>query len=322
MKSYLVAGGAGFLGSYVSERLLLGGNRVVVIDNFSTGSPNNATLLTAFSECEVFHLDICDAEAMKRVSDERFDAVLNFACPANPPYCFTHSIDVTRANTIGLFHLLDIAKACGAVFFQSSSSEVYGNADVLPQSEDYVGHVNPYGIRACYDEGKRCAESLCYDYHRYYGLDVRVARIFNTYGPRMNPVDGRIVVQFMQNALCGNPLIIYGSGVQTRSLCYVDDMIEGILQLMFTKEMPPHPINLGSKEELSVIDIAHTILHVTGSNSEIVFEAGTPDDPQRRCPDISLARQLLGWTPLVSFETGIKNSLPYFQMITSCDKNL
>ena len=314
MKDYLVAGGAGFIGANLVRRLLEDGNRVVVIDNLSTGMLDNVKSFERHPNYKFYYEDIASGE-VPNLDEYCFDVVFNLACPANPPYCFSHSIEVIKTNIYGTFNLVDIAMKNNSRFFQSSTSEVYGNPDCAVQEETYNGNVNPYGIRACYDEGKRCAETILYDYNRYHNLDVRVARIFNTYGPHMNPNDGRCIVQFFLNALKNEPIIIYGDGQQTRSFCYIDDLIDGILKLVDLDKMPTTPINIGNPENIKIEDLARKIISLTKSKSKIIYRDETSDDPRIRRPSIERAKKTLDWSPKVSLEEGLNLALEYFKFI-------
>ena len=314
MKDYLVAGGAGFIGTNLVRRLLEDGNRVVVIDNLSTGMLDNVKMFERHPNYKFYYGDIASGK-LPSLDEYCFDVVFNLACPANPPYCFSHSIEVIKTNIYGTFNLVDIALKNNSRFFQSSTSEVYGNPDCAVQEETYNGNVNPYGIRACYDEGKRCAETILYDYNRHHNLDVRVARIFNTYGPHMNPKDGRCIVQFFLNALKDEPIIIYGDGQQTRSFCYIDDLIDGILKLVDLDKMPTTPINIGNPQNIKIEDLARKIISLTKSKSRIIYRDETSDDPKIRRPSIERAKKMLDWSPKVSLEEGLNLVLEYFKFI-------
>lgn len=311
----LIAGGAGFIGSNIINHFINDLQSITVIDNMSTGSMFNVEKYKHLSNYHFIMGDITRIDDLKKLSEEKFDLVVNLACPANPPYCFSHPLEIARTNVYGVFNLAEIAKKSNAVFFQASTSEVYGDPEISPQTEEYWGHVNPIGIRACYDEGKRCAESILYDYHRMYGLDVRICRIFNTYGPGMNLEDGRVMIQFVCNALKNEPLIIYGDGSQTRSFCYIDDLVNGVLGIIKLDKMPIKPINLGCGEEITILELAKTIIRMTDSKSTIVFESRTPDDPKKRRANCDYVAELLGWKPKMSLEEGLKKVIPYFSVL-------
>lgn len=320
MERVLIAGGAGFIGTHLIRRLLKKDTYITVVDNLSTGRLENINSFLNREQFTFYNVDLGKENSLKFLEGQKFDYIYNLACPANPPYCFSHSLDVIRVNYYGTLQLAEIARINKAVFFQASSSEVYGNPTNNVQSEHYHGNVNPYGIRACYDEGKRCAETILYDYHRLFGLDVRVARIFNTYGANMSLNDGRVIVQFIKNALTNKPLIIKGTGNQTRSFCYVDDLVEGIIKLMSLKEMPPHPINLGNDEEYTINYIAERIIEITQSKSNIIHVDGTADDPQQRKPDVAAAKRILCWNATIPFDEGIKKIIPYYEAIIGISK--
>ena len=311
MMKVLIAGGAGFIGSHLCKKLLDNGDTVVVLDNLCTGRIENVKRFRDNHNYQFINRNVA-TDSLDDLKSEKFDRVYNLASPANPPYCFSHSLETLQTNVFGTFNLAEVAKDCNARFFVASSSEVYGNPEISPQKEDYHGNVNPVGIRACYDEAKRCAETIAYDYNRYFNLDVRVARIFNTYGPDVNINDGRVFVRFLCNAIKGEPLVIYGSGSQTRSFCYVDDLVNGIMLLMEHEWMPSGPVNLGNTEEYTIKEVAMIIKEITASSSDIVYVSGTEDDPQKRRPDITLANQLLGWQPHIEFRQGLLLSFPYF----------
>jgi UDP-glucuronate decarboxylase len=303
----LVAGGAGFLGSHLSERLLKQGHGVLCVDNLSTGSRANIAHLADHPRFEFREHDITQP-----LFPENVDQIYNLACPASPPHYQADPIHTLKTSVIGSLNLLGIAKRTGARCFLASTSEVYGDPLVHPQPEGYWGNVNPHGVRSCYDEGKRAAETLHFDYHRQHGVSIKVVRIFNTYGPRMHPQDGRVVSNFIVQALTGEPLTLYGDGSQTRSFCYVDDMIEGFLRLMNTEQSLTGPVNLGNPGEFTMIELAQKVLRLTGSRSRLVHEALPSDDPKRRKPDITLARTTLDWQPTVSLEAGLEKTIAYF----------
>jgi len=305
MSKILISGGAGFLGSHLAERLSLT-HEVLVVDNFSTGSRTNLSHLA--KNVEVLRHDITLPLVVEA------DIILNFACPASPIQYQRDPVQTMKTNVQGAINMLDLAKRTGALILQSSTSEVYGDPEVSPQKESYWGKVNPTGIRSCYDEGKRAAETLFFDYYRQYGVDIRVARIFNTYGPRMALNDGRVVSNFVIQSLKDEDLTIYGDGSQTRSFCYVDDLVEGIILLMDSKDPEIYqPINLGNPDEFSMLELAGRILELTGSKSQLVFQSLPSDDPKQRKPDISLANKLLGWTPSIQLDEGLISTIDYFR---------
>jgi UDP-glucuronate decarboxylase len=306
----LVAGGAGFLGSHLCDRLLEAGRQVVCIDSLLTGGIANVAHLLSHPGFSLVRRDIIDP-----LPDlGKIDEIYNLACAASPPLYQRDPIHTLKTSVMGSLNLLDLAIANRARIFMASTSEVYGDPTVHPQPEDYRGNVNPHGPRACYDEGKRCAETLFFDYRRVHGLSIRVARIFNTYGPRMRADDGRVVSNFIVQALRSEDLTIYGQGSQTRSFCYVDDLIEGIVRLMAIDEDPATPVNLGNPVELTVGDLAERILRLTGSSSRLVHRPLPVDDPRQRRPDIALAARLLGWAPAISLEEGLARTVGHFQM--------
>jgi len=308
-KRIMVTGGAGFLGSHLCERLLEQGHTVVCVDNFHSGRRDNIRHLLADDEFELIEHDVQVPLHL------RVDEVYNMACPASPVHYQRDPIDTIRTNVLGATNILEMARESGAKILQASTSEVYGDPEVHPQTEDYCGNVNPIGPRACYDEGKRCAETLCYDYHRYYGIKLRVVRIFNTYGPRMRHDDGRVVSNFITQALKGEPITVYGDGSQTRSFCYVDDLIEGIMRLMQADDAHYLPVNLGNPGEFTMLELAEEVLALTGSNSELIFKELPEDDPKRRRPDISRAKAWLDWQPNISLKDGLKPTVAYYQSI-------
>lgn len=304
----LVAGGAGFLGSTLCERLIADGARVICLDNMQTGSTENLAGLSREPRFSVVEHDVCDPlpEGLK------VGAVFNLACAASPPRYQADPVHTMMTSVVGTRRLLDLAEENRARFLQASTSEIYGDPKEHPQAEDYWGNVNPTGPRACYDEGKRAAETLCFDYARGRGVDVRVARIFNTYGPRMRPDDGRIVSNLICQALAGEDLTIYGDGTQTRSFCYASDLIRGLMALMAVRDNPRLPVNLGNPNERTIRQIADLVLEVTGSRSRMVFRPLPVDDPRRRCPDIGRARRLLEWQPSVALEQGLQPTIAWF----------
>jgi UDP-glucuronate decarboxylase len=303
----LIAGGAGFLGSHLAERLLKEGHKVVCLDNFFTGNSGNIQHLLDSPSFEMLKHDICDPIYID------VDEIYNFACPASPVHYQADPIQTTKTSVLGALNLLGLAKRLGCKIFQASTSEVYGDPHLHPQPETYWGHVNPIGSRSCYDEGKRCAETLFFDYQRQNKVQIKVARIFNTYGPRMHPNDGRVVSNFIVQALKGDPLTVYGAGLQTRSFCYVDDLIEVIYRLMNSAEQISGPINIGNPIEYSVIDLAQEVIRLTKSTSTIIYKPLPSDDPRQRRPDITLAKTLLDWEPKVGLEEGLTRTIDYFR---------
>ena len=306
-KRILVTGGAGFLGSHLCERLVTQGHDVLCVDNFYTGTKDNIAHLL---DCPNFELMRHDVTFPLYVE---VDQIYNLACPASPIHYQHDPVQTTKTSVHGAINMLGLAKRVKARIFQASTSEVYGDALVHPQKEDYWGHVNPIGPRSCYDEGKRCAETLFMDYRRQHGLSIRIARIFNTYGPRMHPADGRVVSNFMMQALRGEPITLYGDGSQTRSFCYVDDMIDAFIRLMNSADDPGGPVNLGNPHEVSMREIAQRIVAITGSNSPLELHPLPTDDPWHRQPDISRARELLGWQPQTSLDDGLQHTARYFR---------
>lgn len=304
-KRVLVAGGAGFLGSHLCERLLAQGCDVLCVDNLVTGSRDNVAHLLHSGRFEFMRHDICFPLHVE------VDEIYNFACPASPLHYQADPIQTTKTSVLGALNLLGLAKRLKVRIFQASTSEVYGDPHVHPQKEEYWGNVNPVGHRSCYDEGKRCAETLFFDYHRQNGVSIAVARIFNTYGPRMHPNDGRVVSNFIVQALSNQPITIYGNGSQTRSFCYVDDLIEVAMRLMNSSEIGP--INIGNPTEFLITELAQKVISLTGSSSPIVYKPLPSDDPKQRRPDISKAKALLGWEPRVALEEGLKATIAYFE---------
>jgi UDP-glucuronate decarboxylase len=302
----LVTGGAGFLGSHLCDRLLKDGHEVVVIDNFFTGRKSNLAHLADNPRFELVRHDIIDHFKFE------VDQIYNLACPASPPHYQYNPIKTIKTSVLGAINCLGLAKRVRARVFQASTSEVYGDPHVHPQPESYWGNVNPIGRRSCYDEGKRCAETLFFDYHREHAVDIRVVRIFNTYGPRMLADDGRVVSNFIVQALKGSPLTIYGDGSQTRSFCYVDDLIEGFVRLMAQTETVG-PMNLGNPGEFTMLELAQHVLKLTKSKSKIVFQPLPPDDPKQRRPDITLAKKIMKWEPKVPLDEGLKRTIKYFK---------
>jgi UDP-glucuronate decarboxylase len=305
-KRILVTGGAGFLGSHLCERLLADGHDVLCIDNFFTGSRENIFTLLDHKRFELMRHDVTFPLYVE------VDEIFNLACPASPIHYQHDPVQTTKTSVHGAINMLGLAKRLGAKIFQASTSEVYGDPTIHPQTEDYRGHVNPIGPRACYDEGKRCAETLFFDYYRQHNLRIRVARIFNTYGPRMHVNDGRVVSNFIVQALKNEPITIYGDGSQTRAFCYVDDLIEGCVRLMQASDEVTGPVNLGNPVELSIRELATRVIELTGSRSQILARPLPVDDPLQRCPDISLATRVLDWKPKVPLEQGLKKCIAYF----------
>jgi UDP-glucuronate decarboxylase len=306
MATIVVTGGAGFLGSHLCERLLDHGDEVICVDNFFSGRKANIAHLLGRPRFELIRHDIVHPLYVE------CDQIYNLACPASPVAYQFNPIKTIKTSTVGMVNVLGLAKRCRARVLHASTSEVYGDPEVHPQREDYWGHVNPLGPRSCYDEGKRVAESLCINYHLAHGVAVRIVRIFNTYGPRMAPDDGRVISNFIMQALKGDPLTVYGQGTQTRSFCYVDDLLEGFVRMMAQDE-DVGPVNLGNPTENSMLELAQAVLEVTGSKSQLRFEPLPPDDPRRRCPDIGKAKRLLQWEPRVPLKTGLANTVAYYR---------
>ncbi len=306
----LVTGGAGVLGSHLCDRLLAAGHEVIALDNFITGSRRNLAHLAGNRKFSLVEQSVTEP------FDGTFDQIYNLACPASPEHYQRNPLLTFRTSVIGVDNLLALASRTGARFFQASTSEIYGDPLEHPQTESYRGNVNTIGPRACYDEGKRAAETLCFDYRRTYGSDIKVARIFNTYGPRMNPKDGRVVSNFIVRALAGEPLAVYGDGSQTRSFCYMDDLIEGFIRLMNSPAAVTGPINLGNTREFTVRELAQIVIGMTGSKSEIVELPLPEDDPRQRQPDITLAEKHLGWSPEVPLRDGLARTIAYFETRT------
>ncbi|MEW4490253.1 UDP-glucuronic acid decarboxylase family protein [Thalassoglobus sp. JC818] len=306
MSTILVTGGGGFLGSHLCERLLNEDNDVICVDNFFSGRKENIRHLIGHPNFEVIRHDIVHPLHIEA------DQIYNLACPASPVSYQHNPIKTIKTSTLGMVNMLGLAKRCGARILHTSTSEVYGDPEVHPQTEDYWGSVNPIGPRSCYDEGKRVAESLCMNYHLAHNMEVRIVRIFNTYGPRMAPDDGRVVSNFIMQALRGEELTVYGDGKQTRSFCYVSDLIDGFIRMMKQDEQVG-PINLGNPVENTMVELAETILEITGSKSKIRFDPLPKDDPKRRCPDISRAKALLKWAPQVDLKTGLTHTTKYYR---------
>ncbi|MEX2054827.1 MAG: UDP-glucuronic acid decarboxylase family protein [Candidatus Andersenbacteria bacterium] len=310
MKRILVTGGAGFLGSHLCDRLIERGDHVICVDNFFTGQRRNIEHLLSHPHFELKEHDIIDPLFIE------VDQIYNLACPASPIHYQYNPIRTIKTSTVGMVNMLGLAKKTGARILQASTSEVYGDPEVHPQPESYWGNVNTVGIRSCYDEGKRVAETLCMDYHRQNKVDIRIVRIFNTYGPRMHPQDGRVVSNFIVQALKGIPLTLYGNGSQTRSFCYVDDLIDAIMKMMDQEEVVG-PVNIGNPTELSVKELAERITQLTGSASAIEYRDLPADDPKQRQPDISLAKKLLQWEPTTPLEAGLEKTVAYFKTLSA-----
>lgn len=307
----LVTGGAGFLGSHLCERLLQEGHDVLCVDNFFTGRKRNIAHLMSNPYFEVMRHDVTFPLYVE------VDQIYNLACPASPIHYQHDPVQTTKTSVHGAINMLGLAKRLGARIFQASTSEVYGDPEVHPQPESYWGKVNPIGIRSCYDEGKRCAETLFFDYYRQHNLPIKVARIFNTYGPRMHPNDGRVVSNFVVQALKGEDITIYGEGQQTRSFCYVDDLIEGFVRLMNSREDFTGPVNLGNPGEFTIKELAERVLELTGSSSRLIFNPLPQDDPKQRQPDITLARTELAWEPSIMLDEGLRKTITYFDELLS-----
>jgi UDP-glucuronate decarboxylase len=303
----LVTGGAGFLGSHLCDRLAKRGFHVVCMDNLYTGSEENISHLLGLTNFEFLQQDVVEPV------DLQFDVIYNLACPASPPHYQRDPVATTRTSVLGAMNMLDLARKNNIPILQASTSEVYGDPEIHPQTETYWGNVNPIGDRSCYDEGKRCAETLFFDYHRQYATQVRVVRIFNTYGPRMHPNDGRVVSNFIVQALLGQDLTIYGDGRQTRSFCYVDDMIDGFLNMMESSNSFIGPVNLGNPNEFTMLELAEKVRELIGGSSKLVFKPLPSDDPKQRKPDISLAKEKLSWVPTIELEEGLSKTIEYFR---------
>jgi UDP-glucuronate decarboxylase len=306
-KRVLVTGGAGFLGSHLCERLLAEGHHVLCVDNFFTGTRDNIQSLMGHPHFELMRHDVTFPLYVE------VDQIYNLACPASPIHYQFDPVQTTKTSVHGAINMLGLAKRVRARILQASTSEVYGDPQVHPQTESYWGHVNPIGLRSCYDEGKRCAETLFFDYRRQHNLPIKVARIFNTYGPRMHPNDGRVVSNFIVQALSGEPITIYGEGTQTRSFCYVDDLIDGLVRLMNTPDDFTGPVNIGNPGEFTIRELAEKVLKLTGSKSRLVNKPLPSDDPLQRRPDITLARDKLGWSPRVVLDEGLGKTIDYFR---------
>lgn len=305
----LVTGGAGFLGSHLCERLLNGGAYVICVDNFFTGTHQNLQGILQHANFELIRHDICFPLYIE------VDEIYNLACPASPIHYQRDPVQTTKTSVVGAVNMLGLAKRVKARIFQASTSEVYGDPDLHPQDESYWGNVNPIGFRSCYDEGKRCAETLFFDYYRQHKIPIKVARIFNTYGPRMHPNDGRVVSSFIVQALRNRDITVFGGGQQTRSFCYVDELIDGIIKLMSSDADVTGPINLGNPTEFTILELAEQVIEMTGSRSHIVHHPLPQDDPKRRSPNISAAQKLLGWSPKIQLEEGLKLTIAYFESV-------
>ncbi len=306
----LITGGAGFLGSHLCDRLIRDGREVLCVDNFFTGSRRNIAHLLESPYFEIMRHDVTFPLYVE------VDRIFNLACPASPIHYQFDPVQTTKTSVHGAINALGLAKRLRARILQASTSEVYGDPEVHPQKEEYWGRVNPIGIRSCYDEGKRCAETLFFDYHRQHDLDIKVVRIFNTYGPRMHPNDGRVVSNFIVQALRGDDITIYGNGQQTRSFCYVDDLIEGFVRMMDSPQGFTGPVNLGNPDEYTMLELAEQVLSLTQSRSKLVFKPLPADDPRQRQPDITIARRDLGWEPTVGLRDGLKETIAYFQRLS------
>jgi UDP-glucuronate decarboxylase len=308
-KTILVTGGAGFIGSHLCERLLKEGNEVLCVDNFYTGRKANIVHLLKNPFFEIIRHDITFPLYAE------VDEIYHLACPASPIHYQFDPVQTTKSSVHGSINMLGLAKRLKVKILLASTSEVYGDPAIHPQPETYWGNVNPIGPRACYDEGKRCAETLFFDYYRQHKLKIKVARIFNTYGPKMDPFDGRVISNFIVQALRGDDITVYGDGKQTRSFCYIDDMVDGLIKLMNSNDELTGPINLGNPEECSILELAETIIKLTGSDSKIVFKPLPPDDPRQRCPDITLAKKTLNWFPTTNISDGLEKTIRYFRKL-------
>lgn len=307
MKRILVTGGAGFIGSHLCERLVKEGNDVICLDNFYTGNKENVWHLIGKPNFELVRHDVCQPYWAE------IDEIYNLACPASPIHYQYDPIQTTKTSVFGAYHLLGLARRTKSKILQASTSEVYGDPAIHPQPESYWGNVNPHGIRSCYDEGKRCAETLFFDYHRLHGVRIKVIRIFNTYGPRMAEHDGRVVSNFIMQALRGEDITIYGDGQQSRSFQYVTDLIEGMIKMMNSEDVFTGPVNIGNPGEFTMLELAEKVIKLTGSKSKIVYEALPQDDPKMRRPDISLAKEKLNWGPVIPLDEGLKETIAYFK---------
>lgn len=311
MNKILITGGAGFLGSHLTEKLLKEGNDVLVVDNYFTGSKENLAHLLSNPRLELMRHDVTFPLYVET------NQIYNLACPASPVHYQYDPVQTTKTSVHGAINMLGLAKRTRARILQASTSEVYGDPEIHPQPEEYWGRVNPIGIRSCYDEGKRCAETLFFDYNRQHNLDIKVVRIFNTYGPRMHPNDGRVVSNFIVQALQGKDITIYGDGQQTRSFCYVDDLIDAMVSMMNSEEGFAGPVNIGNPGEFTMLQLAETVLKLSGSKSKIVYQPLPSDDPKQRQPNIDLAKAKLGWQPKVHLEDGLKETIAYFKKVVA-----
>ncbi len=308
-KRILVTGGAGFLGSHLCERLVDDGHDVICLDNYFTGSKDNVAALVGRTNFELMRHDVTFPLYVE------VDEIYNLACPASPVHYQYDPVQTTKTSVHGAINMLGLAKRTGAKIFQASTSEVYGDPEVHPQPESYRGNVNPLGPRACYDEGKRCAETLFFDYYRQFKMNIRIARFFNTYGPRMRPDDGRVISNFIVQALRNEPITLYGDGSQTRSFCFVDDLIDGIVKLMDATDDVTGPMNLGNPTEFTIAQLADLVVKMTGAKSKIEFRPLPQDDPMQRCPDISFAKRALGWEPTIPLAKGLEATIAYFKTV-------
>ena len=311
MKKILVTGGAGFLGSHLCEKLLQEGHEVLCVDNYFTGTRSNIAHLISNPNFEAMRHDVTFPLYVEVAE------IYNLACPASPIHYQFDPLQTTKTSVHGAINMLGLAKRLKAKIFQASTSEIYGDPQVHPQSESYWGHANPIGTRSCYDEGKRCAETLFFDYYRQHKLRIKVARIFNTYGPRMHPNDGRVVSNFIIQSLMNRPITIYGDGRQTRSFCYVDDLITAFVSFMDSQDDFIGPVNLGNPNEITILELAKNIIDLTGSSSKLEYKHLPSDDPKQRCPDITLAQKKLGWQPKIALEEGLKKTIAYFELLLS-----
>jgi len=315
-KRILITGGAGFVGAHLCERLLNEGNEVICVDNFYTGVKDNITHLLNNPFFEVIRHDITFPLFVE------VDEIYNLACPASPVHYQYDPVQTTKTSVHGAINMLGLAKRLGIKILQASTSEVYGDPEMHPQKEDYWGRVNPNGIRSCYDEGKRCAETLFFDYHRQHKLEIKVVRIFNTYGSKMHPGDGRVVSNFIMQALENKDITIYGDGLQTRSFCYIDDLVEGMIRMMNSDSEFTGPVNLGNPDEFSIKELAEKVINMTNSTSQLIFKPLPEDDPTQRCPDITLAKENLNWEPQTKLQEGLTKTIPYFKQFINTDQNV